>query len=333
MKSSYINHIAFLIDRSGSMQGREKAVADVFDSQIEYLAKQSKVRDQETRVSVYLFDTDIECLFYDKDVLRLPSLKGLYYTQGGTSLIDGTIHVLNDSAKIPELYCDHSHWIFVITDGEERDSVNSVSVLSRKIKNLAENYTMSILVPNRNAKAQAEEYGFPSDNIQVWDAVAKGGVEKVGETMRQATDYYFAQRSVGVRSTKNLFQVDASKLTTSKVVNKLDELSPNEYDLLPVRKDSSIKDYVESWLGKPYRIGSAYYNLSKKEVIQANKQIAVKDKINGRVYSGLAARTLLGLPNYEVKVEPASYGKYDIFVQSNSINRKLLRGTEVLVLK
>lgn len=42
---------------------------------------------------------------------------------------------------------------------------------------------------------------------------------------------------------------------------------------------------------------------------------------------------MLGLPDFEVKVNPASYGQYDIFVQSTSVNRKLIKGTKLLVLK
>ena len=44
------------------------------------------------------------------------------------------------------------------------------------------------------------------------------------------------------------------------------------------------------------------------------------------------ARQLLGLPDYEVKVSPTSHPNYDLFIQSTSVNRKLLAGQRVMVL-
>ena len=61
--------------------------------------------------------------------------------------------------------------------------------------------------------------------------------------------------------------------------------------------------------------------------------IVFQDKLNGKVYSGVNARAMLALPDQEVKVNPASHNAFDIFVQSTSTNRKLIKGTKLLVLK
>ena len=87
--NNYINHIVFTIDASSSMSGLTKQVISVFDNQIKYLAAKSQAEDQETRVSVYMFGNDVQCLVYDKDVLRLPSLESFYVANGMTALIDG----------------------------------------------------------------------------------------------------------------------------------------------------------------------------------------------------------------------------------------------------
>jgi len=41
---------------------------------------------------------------------------------------------------------------------------------------------------------------------------------------------------------------------------------------------------------------------------------------------------LLGLPDYEVKVNPAATPDFTIFIQSTSVNRKLLADTNLLIL-
>jgi hypothetical protein len=130
-----------------------------------------------------------------------------------------------------------------------------------------------------------------------------------------------------------LFSLDASNLNKAVVTNSLEELNPSSFETLIVRKDSVIKDFVESWMKTPYRVGSSYYQLVKKENIQASKNICIREKNTGRVYSGDKARNLLGLPSYEVRVTPEDHGKWDIFVQSTSSNRKLPQNTHLIVMK
>lgn len=329
---NYINHIVFVVDASGSMRGLETEVVKVFDAQIKHLAIRSKELDQETRVTVYLFNNAVNCLIYDKDVLRLPSLKDYYQTNGGTALIDGTVTALDDLALTPQKYGDHAFLTYVMTDGEENTSKFTQFDLSKKIKALADNWTLAVLVPNQTGVHEAKKFGFPANNVQIWNTTVDG-IEKAGETMKIATDNFMVARSKGLRSTKNLFDLDVSKLTATAVATNLNQLSADQYVLIPVHNDSVIKPLVESWTKVSYTKGSAYYQLTKPEKVQGYKQICIQDKVNGKVYSGVNARQMLNLPAHEVKVNPASHGMFDIFVQSTSINRKLMKGTKLLVLK
>jgi len=332
MINNYINHIVFVIDRSGSMASLGQEVVKVFDSQIQYLAQRSKELDQETRVSVYLFNGQVECLIYDKDVLRLPSLAGFYRATGSTALIDGTLKALSDLKKTPELYGDHSFLVYVLTDGQNTDNSYKAPELAKEISQLADNWTVAVLVPSQLSVREAKQFGFPSDNIQIW-ATDNDGLREVGEVLKKTTGAYMTARASGVRSTRSLFSLNSNALQTNVVKTNLSELSPNDYLLLPVSKDCVIKDFVESWTKQPYRAGSAYFQLTKSEAVQNHKQICVQSKRNGKVYSGANARSILGLPNYEVKVGAAYNADFDIFIQSSSINRKLIGGTKLIVLK
>ena len=50
------------------------------------------------------------------------------------------------------------------------------------------------------------------------------------------------------------------------------------------------------------------------------------------MYSGQEARQMIGLPDMNVRVSPNHNADFDIFVQSTSINRKLIAGTRYLYL-
>lgn len=331
MSQNYINHIALVLDASGSMDHLQKEVIKVADSQIEYLARRSKELDQETRATVYTFDDKVECVFYDKDVLRMPSLKGLYEPDASTALIDATIKAIDDLSQTPELYGDHAFLVYVLTDGEENASRKKAADLAKKIQGLKDNWTVACFVPDATSKFEAKKFGFPADNIAVWDT--SRGLAEVGRVIRSTTDNFMNNRASGVRGYKNLFNLgDAvAKVTKSAVAAKLPRLHPGQYRMLDVKKEGAISDLVEKETKRAYRMGEAYYQLSKPEKIQASKSIALLEKKGKGVYVGPEARQLLGLPNFEVKVTPASHPDFEIFVQSTSVNRKLVPGTTLLL--
>lgn len=330
---NYINHIALLLDASGSMNHLVSTVSQVADQQIDYLAKRSKELDQETRVTVYSFSGrgDIECLVYDKDVLRLPSIKNLYRSKGGmTALIDATIKALDDLNCTAQLYGDHAFLTYVLTDGAENASSARPESLGRILKALKDNWTTAVFVPNQNGVFEAKKFGFLPENISVWDTSAKG-VQEVGEVIRRTSDTFMTGRARGVRGYKNLFTLDTASLNRSNV-QAATKLGPGQFRLIDVSYASPIAEYIEDRLHRPYRIGEAYYELTKKETIQPQKNVALYDRKNHSVFTGRTARNLLGLPGYDVKVDPVNVSEYAIFVQSTSVNRKLLPGTRVLVL-
>ena len=200
MLQNHINHVVFVIDSSGSMVGLSDEVVKVFDSQIQHLAMRSKELNQETRVSVYFFNSSVSCLIYDIDCLRLPSLAKHYRANGNTALIDGTLKAIDDLEKTATLYGDHAFLTFLLTDGQENSSRNSASTLTNKINNLPENWTLGVLVPDQLGVHEAKKFGFPTSNIQVWSTTNEG-VREVGEVLRRVTDSYMTARASGIRGT------------------------------------------------------------------------------------------------------------------------------------
>ncbi|MGW6416728.1 vWA domain-containing protein [Streptomyces sp. NPDC055055] len=340
---NYINHVALVLDASSSMSHLSRKVVEVADQQIEYLARRSRELDQETRVTVYAFADKVECVIYDKDVLRMPSLKQLYRVGGMTALLAAALKSQNELAQTAQLYGDHSFLTFILTDGQEnashrcpdsptknaRELVNSVSEM---ISTQGDNWTLAVLVPDQMGKREAMNCGFPKENIAIWDATSTQGLEEAGQVIQEATEKFMIGRTKGIRGSRAVFSTgaDAVNKDTIKAAG-LKPVDPSAYHLVPVGRDAAIREWVTE-SGHTYRTGCAFYQLSKSEKVQARKQIAVLEKKTDRVYTGPEARALLGLPDVEVRIKPDHNDDFTIFVQSTSVNRKLVSQTQLLIM-
>ena len=336
MKQNYINHIALVLDKSPSMTPHKQQLVRAVDHLVTYLAERSKDLGQETRVTIYTFNSTVECLVYDMDVLRLPSIKDHYdiprYSR--TALRDATGRAINDLKMTATLYGDHAFLMYVLTDGMENDShLVSPFKLSEMLNNLPDNWTVAALVPNNTGKFEAKSVGFPAGNVEIWDTTSVTGVTEASEVVLRATDRFMTARSTGVRSSRNIFSTGADAVNTRSVKQAgLTPLSKDQYAVLDVAYAEQIRPYVEGH-GMGYSLGCAYYQLSKTENIQPQKQIIVRNKRTGAVYTGREARNLIGLPDIAVRVTPNHNPEFDVFVQSTSVNRKLVPGTKLIVMK
>lgn len=349
-KQALINHVALLLDASSSMSPHSQTVVEVADALVRELATKSQELDQETRISVYTFnDYKFDNIFYDKDVLRLPSLKGRYIARGCTPLIASTTNVIADLEKTATLYGDHAFLLYVLTDGQETQyshhngGSGRIAELRERIRRLPENWTLATFVPDREAVRAAEAFGFEGGNIALWNPTGK--MEEVGRKITDTTRSFMTQRSLGVRGSRSIF-VDAEKLTDT-AVKSLDSLRPGQYRIAVVcaedcntrmatannKRVVEIQPFIEKITKRPYQLGEAFYQLIKSEEVQDSKEVLIQDRKSLVLYGGADARRLLGLPKVgDVRLRPTEHPKYDIYVQSTSVNRKLLEGQKVLVL-
>jgi len=336
MISTLINHIVFVIDASGSMHGIRKQTVKVFDEQIKSLKESSVKMNQETRISVYFFNYNYNCIVYDMDVMRMPSLDSYFSPSGGTALIDATYQSILDLEKTAQLYGDHAFLLYVLTDGDENSSTKYGPVdLQKKIDAAPENWTFAVFVPNDAGVRYAAHAGFPQNNIIMWDTTTSAGITDVAKKMATATTGYMTSRSKGIRGTKNLFTVDTTQISKKVIKTTLVEMQSSEFFAYKVSSEDQIRDFVEKKTKLPYVKGNSYYELMKTEMIQGYKKIIVEDTSAKKFYSGDNARNVLGLPNTNVKVNPQSteYANFKIYVQSTSVNRKLVPNTKLVVLK
>lgn len=359
LQQNLINHVVFVLDASGSMNGLRHDVIKVYNKQVAELARLSQELDQETRVTVYVFGNQVKCVVYDKDVLRLPKIDTLYHDGGMTSLLDATGQALTELAETAQRYGDHSFLIYVLTDGEENNSrVFGPGSLKNAISLLAENWTLACLVPDVLCRSRALNYGFPSGNVIIWNTTGQG-VEEVGEVVAQATNSYMTSRSTGVRGTKTLFSSVVAKSVTQDQVDAtgLKPVSPDDFMIIPVALSSSskldikvpsksktkknpdgikhveIQPFVEE-TGRPYVTGNAYYRLTKSEKYFFGKGVALVHRTTRKVYRGPECEKLLGFDPTVTRIRPPQdTDEYEVYVKSTSFNRQVEVGGSILLFR
>jgi hypothetical protein len=347
LRNKKINHVVKLVDVSGSMRGKESAVIKVLDNQVAFMAQLSRDTDQETRVTIYFFDDQVECVVFDTDVLRLPSIADLYHVRGRTALRDAFIQSQSELAQTCQLYGDHAFLMFGFTDGYENASVTRPYQLTDMLKSLPANWTTAIFVPDINGKLAAVGAGFPEGNVAIWNTNSATGVEEVGQEMQKATSDYFNLRASGVSGTRTLFATDPTAVNAATIqAAGLQPLAKGTYDLVTVPKIKESegvlnKDKKRVWElapfvthnGLKFVLGRNYYRLSKQEAIKGDKELAVREKSTNKVFVGDGVRDMIGLSDKNQRVAPDKNPEYDIFVQSKSNNRHLFQGDEILILK
>lgn len=335
------SYIAFIRDHSGSMRSIASHAARDYNASIQATQEEALASNQPTFVSVvelgYGSTADVRHVIRCQPVGSLtPILAGGYEARGGgTPLWDAVGAAIEEFEALPaarDTSC--SFLVLTTTDGHENASRRySASSIARKMQDLTatDRWTFVFRVP-RGSKAALVRAGVPEWNILEWDQTSKG-VEAAQATTTSAMRGYLQARASGQTSTKKFFasmadvKVEDVKVQCTNIGSQV--------TLLPVGQtehDKQIRDFVEARVGSKFLKGAAFYQLTKTEPkVQDYKLIAVQHKQTGEVYAGPAARQMAGLPLYgDCRVAPADLGEWNVFIQSTSVNRKVVAGTAVL---
>jgi len=334
------NYVGISRDHSGSMSHIALAAGRDYNDNIASIKEGATEHNIDTIVSVVKCGAGRPAAVVrevvNSNVQMLKPIKdGDYIADGNsTPLFDSVGDLIEQLQAVPDADdINVSFVVMVITDGEENSSRNWTGAsIGRKIKELqaTDRWTFVFRVP-RGYKRNLTQYGIPEGNILEWDQSDRG-VQVATAATRSAFKGFYAARASGVKSTDK-FYADLSNVTITEVKKNLVDVSGevSVFKVAPSEGGIQIRDFVEQKTKKPLVKGSAFYQLTKTENVQDYKQIAIRDK-KGAVYSGFAARDMLGLPHTgEVKLAPGKHGQYDIFIQSTSINRKLVEDTNVLI--
>ena len=329
------NNIALVLDSSSSMSSLRSSVIKVSNDLLDSFKTSSKKYKQYTELSLTTFANSVNKVF-SKNISKINEIKDSdYRVNGMTALLDAVGQTLEDFTKSDD-YDDEdcSFLLLVVTDGQENASLRfNASKLTSLINRCQKTgrFTITFQVP-KGQTFYLTNLGIPLENIREWE-ISESGLREVSKTMDVGTQTFYDARSRGLKAVNNFYhQIDLSGVST-KDLRKLDDLS-YDFDSFPVTKEVDIKSWAEKCTGRPYVIGHAYYEITKPETVQGGKEIVIQDKKTNRLYGGNQARTLIGLPKGTTgKVDPLNLSSYRVFIKSTSVNRKLVRGTTLLVQK
>lgn len=296
-------NVALVVDASGSMHPFRQSVIKQFTKQHDDIPRGNPVH----------------IVMFDDRVSVVDNLDN-YTCDGLTALYDAVTKAITlvDDGKTPAL-------VIILTDGHENASKVKADELSARIRKLqaTDRFTFAFMVPPGYADFMVRQLGVPAGNVTEWEGTQKA-FDAVTHTTQVATVSYFTARAAG-KTSVDTFYSNADGVTSSDI-NKLGVV--RGVKIYEVPREVDIRDFVES-KGHTYVPGNAAYQLTKPEIVQENKALFITEKGKKTVRSG-DVRGLLGLPTGKIKVIPGNHANYDIFVQSRSVNRKLVRGTRLL---
>lgn len=329
------NYIGISRDHSGSMSSIARPAARDYNSTITAIQAASVAEKQDTIVSVVKHSGyGVERETVNSTVAKLvPLNEGSYNTYGGTPLFSSVLDLIDQFEAAPDAKDPNvSFLIMAVTDGGDNASGHDAARrLNERMRKLTatDRWSFTFRVP-RGYASELTRFGIPAGNILEWDQTEQG-VEVATKATTDAFRSFYTARSAGQTMTKSFYQTDMTNVSKATIKAKLVDISGN-VQFFDVKKEEQIRTFIEAKTNKTLVKGQAFYQLTKKEdEVQDYKQIAIRDKKTTKVYSGVQARNILGLPhNGTVKVAPGNHGGYDIFIQSTSVNRKLIPGTAVL---
>lgn len=325
------NYIGFVNDHSGSMRSISDAAISDSNALMKSVRDAASQEELDTVVSVVGFGFAGDRVRRQVQISNPHVLKPIneWECSGMTPMYDGIGDMIELLEGLPDANNPEVSFLLMITtDGGENQSRKwDAHKLAKKIKELqqTERWTFVFRVPKNSA--DVKHLGVPAGNIQTWDTTV-AGMEKVSAQSAQAMTSYFKGRSSGARGSST-FYTDASKVDVTALTDISNKVTL--YVVPDADMGVQIRDFILKHRMR-YLKGSAFYQLTKTESkVSHTKMIVVRHRVNGKFYAGAEARSMLGMPtNANARLHPGDHGQYDIFIQSESVNRKLVGGTGVL---
>lgn len=313
--------VALLLDKSGSMEPLKKSALSYISSQIDNIRHLQK--NNNIDLSIYFFNTRLDKVD--------SNYEGRYNCAGGTALLDSVHILVNELKNNKDGY--EAYLINVITDGEENSSVITNGKQFNKLLSeldKEERWTIVFNLPKGYKKEFCRKFSIPEDNVREWE-ISEIGMEQSNYVNTVGTQQYFTARQAGATRVKCFYKdIDLANVD-KKNINRLKDIS-NNFVSYNVTKEEDIKSFILGKTKKDYVLGSCYYQLTKTEKIQPSKNVLLIKKGEDKILGGDKVKEILGINlNSDVKVNPKNLMDYEIYVQSTSHNRKLVRGTKVLV--
>lgn len=329
-RNNSINHVGLVVDCSGSMKAIWSTVLQELKNNFNTIRGESIRTGQDSTLTFTVFGDHVHTLFSGKPIQDAKVPETILPNMGYTSLFDAVNSTIDTLNKLPHAD-EASMVVIVLTDGEENNSRTTASTLRSKIqaKQKTDRWSFAFCVPPGSKNKIMNGLGLPDGNVVEWENTVSG-TRFAGQSITRGVSSYYNMRASGGTSTQGFFTSNADKITPTQVQKALDDIT-KQVKIWEVPREITIRDFVESKVGQ-YTLGSAFYQLSKNELIESDKELLLMERGKKVVWAGPQVRDMLKLPsNQDVKVRPGNFGRWIVFVLSKSVNRKLVRGTKLIV--
>lgn len=323
------NYVTFINDHSGSMAHLAQTALVDYNTNMQAIADAASKERLDTIVSEIGIGYPNERKVTRLLVISNPNVlkpKTSWRTDGGTPLYDGIWDAIELHEKLPDYNNPEvSFLVFITTDGAEAHSIrNDPVALGARIGQLQATgrWTFIARMP-RGGRHYAQKIGIPDGNILEWETSVEGMRAATVQTQTATTSFYQA-RAAGASSSTS-FYTNAAAVNTSVLTDITSEVSLYQVPAHGGRLE--IKDFILS-KRKTYLKGAAFVQLVKTEPKIGPKKIVLIRERNApnRIFAGKEARQMIGMPTdptSNARVHPGDHGSYDIFIQSESLNRLL----------
>jgi len=290
-KNESLTDIVFILDRSGSMGGRESDTIGGYNS---FLSSQ-QAESGKARVSTVLFDNAYELIHERMDIAKvLPLTPNDYYVRGSTALLDAigksiydlqAVHLNEGKTK------DNSGAIFVIiTDGMENAShVYSYAQIRELIhhKNTTEGWEFIYLGADLSIGEDADRMGFDRDRQANFDkSKTIDAFNSVSDSVRS----YRSSKTINNHWRDNFSAMDESRDLMRK---------------LPIFDTPEGRFLIASDLTHSIGEGTSVTVLGKSHSLAISPLLQRYRKISGVPIDGMIGQDILS--QYQVVFEPRPY--------------------------
>lgn len=329
------NYVGFVNDHSGSMGNIARTAVKDYNDNITAVRNAANAEMMDTVVSVVGFGIGRTGVTRQVTVSNPHVLKPIkeWSAQGMTPMYDAIGDMVEMLSNLPDSKNpDVSFLVQVTTDGDENDSKkHNRSSITQLIQEKMRDgrWTFVGRVPN-GASNYLTDIGFPFGNVLPFETTSKG-LEAASVATQSAISNFYVTRSTGAKSS-TVFYADAATVDTQSLVDITSKVS---LYVVPTNDSGiQIRDFILRHRME-YLKGAAFYQLTKTEArVSHTKLILVRDRTTGKIYGGKEARQMIGLPtNGNARLHPGDHKNYDLFIQSESVNRKLVGDTGVVYWK
>lgn len=325
-------HVAIALDNSGSMDHIRRQAVIAYNAMLKKI-RSMEDKENDVRVSFWTFNGGTVRKYFNRAASSVEDLTLDGYIPSGSTNLYGTVNTMIDELRKMPDEPECAFLLLIVTDGEDTcDYGTGLSQMKSKIASVSSTgrWTIGFQVPDNYVAGFSSRSGVSRDNIFGWSSDSKG-IAAATQANEQAIERYAVARKSGATSVSSLYvTANLKDVSKEEIKKKLVELK--NHRIHTADRDTTTKVFYEYLMNKDYVTGAVYYQLIKKEKIQPHKQVLIVEKGTKSVYGGKEARQMIGLSTTDTAtVIPGNLSDYDVFVQSKAPNRKIPRGTKVII--